>query len=93
MFDESVILMKKFTKFIPYIFYFLSFLGIITELIWAEKINGFWIIYAPYMIGLFLHMKSNKTDTEHHKIVRIIILISIAVILLLFLVVLMSLTK
>ena len=93
MFDESVILMKKFTKFIPYIFYFLSFLGIIIELIWAEKINGFWIIFAPYMIGLFLHMKSNKTDTEHHKIVRIIILTSIAIILLFVLVLSIFLTQ
>lgn len=84
---------KSFTKYIPYIFYFLSFLGIIIELIWAEKINGFWVIFAPYMIGLFLHMKSNKTDIKHHKIVRIIILTSIAIILFLFLVVLMFLTQ
>lgn len=85
---------KSFTKYIPYIFYGLSFLGIIIELIWAEKINGFWVIYAPYMIGLFLHMKSKKTDIKHHKIVRgIIILTSIAIILFLFSVVLMFLTQ
>ena len=87
--------MKKFsTKYVPYIFYGLSFLGIIIELIWAEKINGFWVIFAPYMIGLFLHMKSDKTDIKHRKIVRIIIILtSIAIILFLSLVVLMFLTQ
>lgn len=68
---------KSFTKYIPYVFYFLSFLGIIIELKWAEKVNGFWLIYAPFMIGLILHMKSNKTDIKHRKIALGLIAISL----------------
>lgn len=83
---------KSVIKYIPYIFYALSGLGIVLGVLYPEEIPMMWVVMAPYVIGLFLQSSTNQRTGGVRKVLKIVsavvvtlILVCVVVILSLFL--------